>query len=70
LNITYSDGVYATAVGRVIIDGNTPEINCYICRPVTNFNDITHHHLSVIAVHIDLIKKQVIAYSCIFCYII
>jgi hypothetical protein len=46
-------------VGRVRSDGPTPEIQCFVCRPISNFNDITHHHLSVIAVHIDLVQKPV-----------
>lgn len=48
------EGGYAMAVGRVQPDGSGPEMQCYRCRPITNFNDITHHHLSVIATHIDL----------------
>ena len=47
-------------VGRLRLESPTPEINCYVCRAITNFNDITHHHLSVIATHIDLIHKPVL----------
>jgi hypothetical protein len=57
--VTKSDGQYAISTGHVKLDGPSPEIQCYACRPITNFNDITHHHLSVIATHIDLVKKPV-----------
>jgi hypothetical protein len=46
-------------VGRVKVQGIWPEIDCFACKTVTNFNDITHHHLSVIATHIDLVLKPV-----------
>jgi hypothetical protein len=54
-----SDGAYAMVVGRLKIDSPKPEIQCYVCRAVTNFNDIPHHHLSVIATHIDMVFKLV-----------
>jgi hypothetical protein len=47
------------ATGHVKLDGPSPAIQCYACRPIKNFNDITHHHLSVIATHIDLVTKPV-----------
>ncbi|XP_051201655.1 replication protein A 32 kDa subunit B-like [Lolium perenne] len=52
-----SEGSYAAVIGSVKLAGVSPEIQCYDCRPVTNFNDIPHHHLSVIATHIDLVMK-------------
>jgi hypothetical protein len=54
-----SDGAYAMVVGRVKVQGIWPEIDCFACKTVINFNDITHHHLSVIATHIDLVLKPV-----------
>jgi hypothetical protein len=57
--LTNSDGEYVMATGHVKLDGPNPEIQCYACRPIKNFNDITQHHLSVIATHIDLVTKPV-----------
>lgn len=51
------DRSYAMVAGRLKLDGPHPKIQCYVCRPVLNFNDITHHHLSVVATHIDLVIK-------------
>jgi hypothetical protein len=53
------EGAYVAVIGRIKLDGLSPEIQCYDCRPIRNFNDITHHHLSVIATHIDLVQKPV-----------
>ena len=56
------EGDYAMVVGRVRLDGPTPELQCYACRKVTNFNDITHHHICAIAAYIDLVLKPVRPY--------
>ncbi|KAK1605621.1 hypothetical protein QYE76_029294 [Lolium multiflorum] len=52
-----SEGAYVAVIGRIKLDDLSPEIQCYDCRPIRNFNDITHHHLSVITTHIDLVQK-------------
>ncbi|XP_051211139.1 replication protein A 32 kDa subunit B-like [Lolium perenne] len=53
------DDSYAKVVGRIKLDGSIPEILCYSCKIVTDFNDITHHHLSVIATHVDLVHRPI-----------
>jgi len=65
-HVACQEGMYVKAIGHLKVFNNQRSVTAFLIKPVSDFNEVTHHLAEVMACHLSVTKTLPVVSVCVW----